>query len=49
VFPLLGGNNQGDYGVVRKVQIKRFDHIPNMIELAQKTPKTNDKEETHKQ
>ncbi len=27
VLPLSGGNNQGDYGVVNKVQIKRFDHI----------------------
>ncbi len=33
VFLLSSGNNQGDYGVVRKVQIERFDHIPSMIEL----------------
>jgi hypothetical protein len=43
VLPLLGGDNQGDYGVVRKVQIKRFDHFPSTIELVKKTPKTNDK------
>jgi hypothetical protein len=28
--------------------IKRLYHIPNMIELVGKTPKTNDKWETHK-
>jgi hypothetical protein len=43
VFPLSGGNNEGGYGVVCKVQIKKFDHIPNTIELARKTPNTNDK------
>jgi hypothetical protein len=44
VFSLSSGNNQGDYGVVRKVQIERFDHIPSMIELAGKTPKIDDKQ-----
>jgi hypothetical protein len=44
VLPLSGGNNHGGYGVVRKVQIKRFDRIPSTIELAKKTPKTNDKQ-----
>jgi hypothetical protein len=43
VLPLSGGNNEGGYGVVCKVQIKKFDHIPNTIELARKTPNTNDK------
>jgi hypothetical protein len=43
VFPLLDGGNYGGYGVVRKVWIKRLYHIPNMIELVGKTPKTNDK------
>jgi hypothetical protein len=32
VFPLLGLDYQGGYGVVHKVGIKRFDHIPNMGE-----------------
>jgi hypothetical protein len=32
VFPLLDGDNYGN-----KVQIKRFDHIPNTIELVGKT------------
>jgi hypothetical protein len=41
VFPLLRMDNQGGYGVVHKVCIQRFDHIPNTIELAGKTPKTN--------
>jgi hypothetical protein len=31
VLPLLDGDNQGGYGVVHKVRIKRFDHIPNTI------------------
>jgi hypothetical protein len=43
VFPLLGGDNHGGYGVVHKVQIERFDYIPHKIELAWKTPKTDDK------
>jgi hypothetical protein len=43
VLPLLGGDSQGGYGVVCKVQIKRFNHIPNTIELAGKTPKMDDK------
>ncbi len=49
VLPLSGGNNEGGYGVVCKVQIKKFDHIPNTIELARKTPNTNDKWEARKQ
>jgi hypothetical protein len=43
VFPLSSGNNQGGYGVVHKVRIKRLDCILSMIELAGKTPKTDDK------
>jgi hypothetical protein len=50
VLPLLGGDNQGGYGVVHKVWIERFDHIPNIIELAGKsTPKMDDKWEECKQ
>ncbi len=50
VFPLLGGDNQGGYGVVHKVQIKRFDHIPNTIELeGEITPKMDDKQKECKQ
>jgi hypothetical protein len=30
--------NQDGYGVVYKVQIEVFDHIPSTIELARKTP-----------
>jgi hypothetical protein len=41
VFPSLSMDNQGGYGVVHKVCIQRFDHIPSTIELAGKTPKTN--------
>ncbi len=37
VLPLLGGDNQGNYGVMHKVWIERFNHIPSMIELARKT------------
>jgi hypothetical protein len=48
VFPLLNGNNNGGYGVVCKVRIKRFDHIPSTIELAGKTPKMDDKQKTSK-
>jgi hypothetical protein len=48
-FSLSSGDNQGDYGVVRKVKIKRFYHIPSMIELVGKTPKIDDKQETRKQ
>jgi hypothetical protein len=44
VLPLSGGNNQGGYGVVHKVQIKRFNHIPSAIELAGKTLKAYDKQ-----
>jgi hypothetical protein len=44
---LLGWDNHGGYGVVRKVWIKIFDYTPNMIELMGKTPKTNDKRKTH--
>jgi hypothetical protein len=43
VLPLSGGDNEGGYGVVRKVRIKRFNRISNTIELTKKTPKTNDK------
>jgi hypothetical protein len=49
VLPLLGGNNQGGYGVVRKVQTKRFDYISSTIALAGKTPKMDDKWKTCKQ
>jgi hypothetical protein len=49
VLPLLGGDNKGGYGVVRKVQIKRFNCIPNMIELARKTSNTDDKWEVRKE
>jgi serine/threonine protein kinase len=49
VLPLSNGDNQGGYGVVHKVWIKRFDCIPRTIELVGKTPKTNDKWETCKQ
>ncbi len=43
VFPLLNGDNQGGYGVVCKVRIKIFDHIPSTIELVGKALKTDDK------
>jgi hypothetical protein len=49
VPPLSSGNNQGSYGVVHKVLIKRFDCIPSTIELAGKTLKTNDKQKMCKQ
>jgi hypothetical protein len=49
VFPLLGGDNQGVFGVVHKMWIERFNHIPSTIELAGNTPKTYDKWETCKQ
>jgi len=49
VLPLLGGNNQDGYGVVCKVRIERFDHIPSMIELVGKTLKMDDKQKAHKQ
>jgi hypothetical protein len=49
VFPLLGRDNQGGYGVVHKMRIERFNHIPSTIELAGNTPKTYDKWETCKQ
>jgi hypothetical protein len=49
VLPLLSGNNQSGYGVVCKVQIERFNCIPNTIELVGKTPKTNNKPKTCKQ
>jgi hypothetical protein len=39
----LGGNNQGGYGGVRKVQIEIFNHISSMIELLRKTLKVDDK------
>jgi hypothetical protein len=43
VFPLLGGDNHGGYGVVHKVRIKKFNHIPSTIELAGKALKMDDK------
>jgi hypothetical protein len=49
VFPLLGGDNQGGYGMVHKMRIERFNHILSTIELAGNTPKTYDKRETCKQ
>jgi hypothetical protein len=49
VLPLLGGDNKGGYGVVHKVQIKRFNCIPNTIELAGKTSNMDDKWEVHKE
>ncbi len=49
VFLLLGMNNQGGYGVVCKVWIEKFDHIPNTIELAKKTPKIYDKWKAHEE
>jgi hypothetical protein len=49
VYPLLGGNNQGGYGVVHKMRIQRFNHILSTIELTRNTPKTYDKWETCKQ
>ncbi len=42
VFLLSNGDNQGDYGVVQKVRIERFNYIPNTIKLTRKTLKTND-------
>ncbi len=49
MLPLLGGDNHDGYDVVCKVRIEIFDHIPNIIDLARKTLKTNDKQEAHKQ
>jgi predicted metal-binding protein len=49
VLPLLNGDNHGSYGVVCKMCIERFDHIPNTIELARKTTKMVDKWEMSKQ
>jgi hypothetical protein len=49
VFPLSNGDNQGSYGVVHEVRIKKFDHFPITIELVGKTPKMDDKREAHKQ
>ncbi len=43
VLPLSSGDNQGGYGVVRKLQIERLDRILSMIELVGKTPKADDK------
>jgi hypothetical protein len=48
VLALLGGNNWDGYGVVCKVWIERFDHIPSTIELVGKTLKMDDKQKTHK-
>jgi hypothetical protein len=49
VFTLSNGDNKGGYGVVCKVRIERFNHIPTMIELAGKTLKMDDKPKTGKQ
>jgi hypothetical protein len=49
VLPLLNGDNQRGYGVVCKVQIEIFDCILNMIELAGKTSKIDDKRKARKQ
>jgi hypothetical protein len=49
VFLVLSQNNQGGYGVVDKVQIKRFIHIPNTIELVGKITKIDDEWEVCKQ
>jgi hypothetical protein len=38
VLSLSGGDNQGGYGVVCRVRIKRFNCIPNTIDLVWKTP-----------
>jgi hypothetical protein len=46
VISLLGGDNQGGYGMVHMV---RIDHIPSTIKLTKKTPKMDDKREAHKQ
>jgi hypothetical protein len=48
VLPLLNGYNKGGYGVVCKVQIERFNCIPNTIAFVGKTPKTNNKPKTCK-
>ncbi len=45
VLPLLGGDNQGGYGVVCKVWIERFNRIP----LQGKTLKMDDEWKTHEQ
>jgi hypothetical protein len=49
VLPLSGGGNQGGYGVVHKLWIKRFNHIPSLIELTRETQKMDDKWKTYKQ
>jgi len=49
VFPLLGGDNQGAFGVVHKMWIETFNHIPSTIEFAGNTPKTYGKWEICKQ
>jgi hypothetical protein len=49
VFALSCGDNQGGCGVMHKVQIERFVHIPSTIELAKKTLKMDHKRKTHKQ
>ncbi len=49
VLPLLDGNNKSGYGMMHKVWIKKLNRIPSMIELARKTPKTNEKRKTCKQ
>jgi hypothetical protein len=33
VLPLLTKDNQGGCGVVRKVWIKKFNHIPTLVEI----------------
>jgi hypothetical protein len=42
VFSLSSGDNHGGYGVVCKVRIKIFNHIPSTIKLAGKSPKMDD-------
>jgi hypothetical protein len=49
VQALSSGDNQGGYDVMCKVQIERFNYIPNTIELVGKTPKTNEKQKVCKQ
>ncbi len=49
MFPFSSGDNQGGHGVVREVQIKKFDNFPITIKLVGKTLKIDDKQEAHKQ
>jgi hypothetical protein len=48
VFPLLSGDNKSGYGVVHKVWIERFNHIPSTIKLPRKILKIDDKWKTCK-